>query len=70
MTVSAFLPDMMEVAAFTSRKGDIVAVQDGFTCDVLHFAEFCAHVKPLDFDIKILTSELTALLTCSEFRSL
>ena len=70
MTISAFLLNMMEVVASTGRRGNIVAMQDGFTCDLVYFAEFCAYAKPFDFDIKILISELTLLVNCAEFRSL
>ena len=69
MTVWAFVLDMMEVAASTGRRGNIVAVQDSFTCDIVHFAECCAYAKPFDFDIILLTSELTALLTALNFEA-
>ena len=58
MVVSAFLLDMMELAASAGRRGLIVAVHDSFTSDLVHFAEFCAAAKPFDFDWRASQNEL------------
>jgi hypothetical protein len=70
LTVSAFLLDMTEFAASAGRRANIDTVQDEFTSDLVHLAEVCAVAKPFDFDIKILRSELDALLATPESHAL
>ena len=57
--------DLTEGQDSTARglKGCIITTQDGFTCDLIHLAEFCIAAKPFDFDIKIMTSEINLNIT-------